>query len=77
MAPVSIRTGSVEVTMVKLFLGHGASGSSESMKPYVRGLSELGVVAFTVPGAGKLPQPAGRAVDVFRSTVGELGELVH
>lgn len=59
-----------------LYLGHGASGSAESMRVYVDALAEHGIRAHTVPASGKLPQPAERALPVFRSVVGEVGRAV-
>lgn len=59
-----------------IYLGHGASGSAESMRPYVEALGEYGVRARTVPRSGKLPQPAERAMDVFRAEVSDPGEAV-
>ena len=50
-----------------ILLGHGASGGSTSMKPYVDGLGRRGVEAATVPSAGKLPMRAEKAAEVFRA----------
>jgi predicted alpha/beta-hydrolase family hydrolase len=49
-----------------IFLGHGASGNAESMKPYVAGLARRGVDAQSVPVTGKLPTRAEKAMEVFR-----------
>jgi uncharacterized protein len=52
-----------------ILLGHGASGGSTSMKPYVDGLGRRGVEAATVPSTGKLPMRAEKAAEVFRAMV--------
>ena len=49
-----------------IFLGHGASGNADSMKPYVAGLARRGVDAQSVPAMGKLPTRAEKAMQVFR-----------
>jgi predicted alpha/beta-hydrolase family hydrolase len=61
---------------MQIYLGHGASGSSESMRPYVNALAEYGVRAHTVPRSGRLPHPAERAAEVFRAKVGDVGKAV-
>jgi predicted alpha/beta-hydrolase family hydrolase len=48
-----------------ILLGHGASGGSTTMKPYVEGLRRRGAEAGTVPATGKLPMRAEKAADVF------------
>ena len=52
-----------------VLLGHGASGSAETMRPYVDGLTKRGVAAATVPESGRLPMKAERAMEVFRAQV--------
>jgi predicted alpha/beta-hydrolase family hydrolase len=54
-----------------IFLGHGASGGADSMKPYVVGLAQRGVEAQSVPAVGKLPARAEKAMPVFREIVEE------
>ena len=50
-----------------ILLGHGASGGSASMKPYVEGLRRRGVESGPVPSTGKLPTRAEKAAEVFRA----------
>lgn len=50
-----------------ILLGHGASGGSASMRPYVEGLGRRGVESATVPSTGKLPMRAEKAADLFRA----------
>lgn len=56
---------------MQIYLGHGAAGSAESMRPYVEALVEQGLPAGTVPRSGKLPHPAERAMEVFRAEVSD------
>jgi predicted alpha/beta-hydrolase family hydrolase len=49
-----------------VLLGHGASGSADSMRPWVAGLKQRGIEAATVPATGKLPMKAEKAMEVFR-----------
>jgi predicted alpha/beta-hydrolase family hydrolase len=52
--------------MVKVYLGHGASGTAASMQPYVEGLRKRGIEAF----APDLPKgSAERAMPVYRAAV--------
>jgi pimeloyl-ACP methyl ester carboxylesterase len=52
----------------KVWLGHGASGGPETMKPYVQRLRELGIDASALA----LPKgPAERATGPLRDQVGE------
>jgi uncharacterized protein len=54
--------------VVKVWLGHGASGGPETMQPYVDGLRNLGVDAAAL----RLPKgPAERAMQLLRDQVGE------
>jgi predicted alpha/beta-hydrolase family hydrolase len=53
---------------VTVVLGHGASGTAASMRPYVRGLSERGVAAEAID----LPKGrAERAIPVFARRVAD------
>jgi uncharacterized protein len=61
---------------MQIYLGHGAAGSAESMRPYIEALAEYGVGARTVPTSGKLPHPAARAMEVFRAEVSDPDEAV-
>jgi len=54
-----------------VFLGHGASGDAASMKPHVEGLRKRGVEAATVPGRGKLPGRAEKAMELFVAAIGD------
>jgi predicted alpha/beta-hydrolase family hydrolase len=56
---------------VHILLGHGASGSAESMRPWVQGLNRRGFDGETVPRSGKLPMKAERAMEVFREAAGD------
>lgn len=58
-------SGRPRAAVAEILLGHGASGTAVSMKPYVDGLRQRGVEAATVPATGKLPTRAERAMDVF------------
>jgi predicted alpha/beta-hydrolase family hydrolase len=51
---------------VALFLGHGASGTAASMRPWVDALAPLGVVAEALDLPRSSPE---RAADVFREAV--------
>jgi pimeloyl-ACP methyl ester carboxylesterase len=58
---------------MKVFLGHGASGTAASMKPYVVGLKRRGIEAMAVD----LPKgKAESAVPVFIKTSGRGREVV-
>lgn len=59
-----------------VYLGHGASGNADSMRPYCAALAQRGVDAFTVPASGKLPTRAEKAIDVFRAVVPDLESAV-
>jgi len=52
---------------LKVFLGHGASGTALSMRPYVEGLARHGIdaVALELPRHGRSPVRAERAVAAF------------
>ncbi|MFN2464082.1 MAG: alpha/beta family hydrolase [Candidatus Dormibacteria bacterium] len=50
-----------------ILLGHGASGSAESMAPWVRALGEQGLAPESVPAAGRLPMRADRAMEIYRA----------
>lgn len=65
-----------QLSWLPVYLGHGASGNAESMRPYVRGLVERGLEAFTIPATGKLPMPARRAVAVVSATTGGRADVV-
>jgi predicted alpha/beta-hydrolase family hydrolase len=54
-----------------IFLGHGASGNADSMRSYVTGLAQRGIDAQSVPGTGKLPARAEKAMEVFRQLAAE------
>jgi len=61
--------------VAELLLGHGASGSAASMKPYVDGLAGRGATAATVPATGKLPGRAEKAMEVFVEMIGSRREV--
>ena len=61
--------------MLTVYLGHGASGTAASMKPFVDGLEARGVPARTVPAEGKLRQPVERAMETFRETIAGQGQV--
>ncbi len=52
---------------LKVFLGHGASGTAASMRPYVEGLAKHGIdaVALELPRHGRSPVRAELAVGSF------------
>ena len=54
-----------------IYLGHGASGNAESMKPHIAGLAKRGLEAHSVPAAGKLPNGAERAMPLFRQVLAD------
>jgi predicted alpha/beta-hydrolase family hydrolase len=56
---------------VHILLGHGASGSAESMRPWIAGLRRRGLDGETVPRSGKLPMKAERAMELFREAAGD------
>jgi len=61
---------------MRVYLGHGASGSAATMRPHVDGLARRGVEAHTVPAEGRLPMPAERAVGRFLEAAGDLRTAV-
>ena len=48
-----------------VFLAHGASGSAETMAPWVAGLLERGVRGHAVPTGARLPMRVERATEVY------------
>jgi predicted alpha/beta-hydrolase family hydrolase len=67
---VSERDGSADA--IHLTLGHGASGNSESMRPYVEGLAKRGIVATAID----LPKrKAEDAVDAYEAQLPAAGRL--
>src|SRR5881296_2391809 len=61
------------IDIVRVVLGHGASGNAASMKPYVVGFKRRGIdaVAVDLPGGG-----AEKAVPVFIKTSGRGLEVI-
>ena len=60
-----------------ILLAHGASGSADTMVPWVWGLAARGQAGETVPAEGRLPMRAERAVEVFRAQLaGRQGAVI-
>jgi predicted alpha/beta-hydrolase family hydrolase len=62
--------------VAELLLGHGASGTVASMKPYIDGLVARGARAATVPATGRLPARAEKAMEVFVEMIGARRDIV-
>lgn len=67
------RTGRNDVSRTRVVLGHGASGTAASMRPYVEGFKRRGIDAIAVD----LPRGAAeKAVPVFIRTSGRGRDVV-
>lgn len=63
--------------MLTVYLGHGASGTAASMKPYVEGLKRRGVPALAVDlRPGRSVPNAERAIPLFGDQVKDLPHAV-